>query len=255
MQLRDRARRRAALGFAGVLLTALTLTVGGPGLGPDAGATPPALNVVPTNLPFGEATLGTYVGPLKLTIGNGSASEDTTTFVFSGPAPNDFAWTFGGNCPTPLDAAGKVIPMPAYSSCTVDFYFFPGALGARNATLSLIDTANSGAAITLSGTGGIGYYQVSTTGSVGYAGDAGFYGDASTLKLNHPIVGMAQTGDNGGYWLAASDGGVFNYGDAPFFGSAGALPLNKPIVGMAATYDATGPTGYWLVASDGGIFT
>ena len=43
------------------------------------------------------------------------------------------------------------------------------------------------------------------------------------LTLNHPIVGIAQTGDDGGYWLVASDGGIFNYGDAGFFGSAGGL--------------------------------
>ena len=53
--------------------------------------------------------------------------------------------------------------------------------------------------------------------------------------LNKPIVGIAQTGDDGGYWLAASDGGIFNYGDAGFFGSAGGLKLNKPIVGIAPT--------------------
>jgi hypothetical protein len=72
------------------------------------------------------------------------------------------------------------------------------------------------------------------------------------MKLNKPIVGMAETPDANGYWLVASDGGIFSYGDAKFFGSTGGMTLNQPIVGMAAT-----PTGlgYWLVASDGGIFT
>ena len=83
------------------------------------------------------------------------------------------------------------------------------------------------------------------------SGTTSLCGDASGLPLNHPIVGVAQTGDDGGYWLVASDGGIFNYGDAGFFGSAGSLPLNKPIVGMASTHDGG---GYWLVASDGGIF-
>ena len=125
------------------------------------------------------------------------------------------------------------MPLAANTSCTVDMYFYPGALGARNADLTLNDPAAAGTSITLQGTGGIGYYQVSSNGAVGYAGDAGFYGDASNVTLNHPIVGMAQTGDDGGYWLVASDGGIFNYGDAPFYGSTGGLALNKPIVGMA----------------------
>ena len=83
-------------------------------------------------------------------------------------------------------------------------------------------------------------------------GDATFHGDLGGTPLNHPIVGISATGDDGGYWLEASDGGIFNYGDAGFFGSAGGIALNKPIVGMASTIDGG---GYWLVATDGGIFS
>ena len=64
------------------------------------------------------------------------------------------------------------------------------------------------------GTGTIGYYEVDSQGFVAYAGDAAYYGDASSTHLNNPIVGMAATGDDGGYWLVASDGGIFSYGDA-----------------------------------------
>ncbi|MFC3690382.1 hypothetical protein [Aquipuribacter hungaricus] len=77
------------------------------------------------------------------------------------------------------------------------------------------------------------------------------YGDASSLPLQRPIVGMSATATGEGYWLVASDGGIFTYGDARFHGSTGNLRLNKPIVGMSVT--PTG-NGYWLVASDGGIF-
>jgi hypothetical protein len=80
----------------------------------------------------------------------------------------------------------------------------------------------------------------------------GFYGDASTLALNQPIVGMSPTADGKGYWLVARDGGIFTYGDARFYGSTGAIHLNQPIVGMSVTPDGG---GYWLVAADGGIFT
>jgi hypothetical protein len=100
-------------------------------------------------------------------------------------------------------------------------------------------------------------WAVSPNGRVytagGYSGPpANHYGDASSLPLNKPIVGMSPTSTGQGYWLVASDGGIFTYGDARFHGSTGALRLNKPIVGMSVT--PTG-NGYWLVATDGGIFS
>jgi subtilase family serine protease len=99
---------------------------------------------------------------------------------------------------------------------------------------------------------GDGYRFVASDGGVFDFGDAGFYGSTGSLRLNQPVVGMADTPSTNGYWLVASDGGVFNYGDAGFFGSMGGQHLNQPIVGMAATPDGG---GYWLVASDGGIFS
>ena len=137
-------------------------------------------------------------------------------------------------------------------TCQFDTFFIPGALGSRSATVNVADSLDSGATLALNGTGTIGYYQVSSNGTVAPFGDATSQGDLSTTPLNKPIVGMAATGDNGGYWLAASDGGIFPFGDASFFGSAGGLQLNKPVVGMAATPDNG---GYWMVATDGGIFS
>jgi hypothetical protein len=68
--------------------------------------------------------------------------------------------------------------------------------------------------------------------------------------LNEPVVGMAETPQEG-YYEVASDGGLFSFGPgAVFDGSMGGQPLNKPVVGMAV--DPTG--GYYEVASDGGIF-
>jgi hypothetical protein len=94
--------------------------------------------------------------------------------------------------------------------------------------------------------------KVYTWDTGAYPPDARHFGDASTLPLNKPIVGMSATPTGAGYWLVASDGGIFTYGDAKFFGSTGALQLNQPIVGMNTT--PTG-NGYWLVAADGGIFS
>jgi hypothetical protein len=218
---------------------------------PLTGTDTPPLAASTSSLDFGEATLGTYVGPLSVVVTNTSTSEDEfntdSDVVFSGVGANDYAAIPDETCLTGFDT----VRLNPGDSCRIDVYFTPGALGSRPATFSIDDALHSGLAVALSGTGGIGYYQVSSNGAVANFGDAASYGDASGIPLNHPIVGIAQTGDDGGYWLVATDGGIFNYGDAGFFGSAGSLRLNKPIVGMAATTDGG---GYWLVASDGGIF-
>jgi hypothetical protein len=243
MKLDILLRRCAAVGC-------VILAVSGISLAAPVGITPataaaPALIASTTQLTFREVTLGTYVGPLDVTLTNQSASSDTIRgYLFSGD--NDFLFD------NPQSKCSSTLAPGA--SCTMEFDFNPGALGQRNETVSVDDTANSGVTISMTGTGRVGYYQVSAQGAVGYNGDAAFYGDLAHTALNKPIVGIAPTGDDGGYWLVASDGGVFNYGDAAFDGSAGSIPLNKPIVGIAPD-DLRGPDGYLLVASDGGIFS
>ncbi len=96
-----------------------------------------------------------------------------------------------------------------------------------------------------------GYWIATNNGGVLAQNGARFYGSASNLVLNQPIVGMAATPDHRGYWLVARDGGIFAFGDAAFYGSMGGRALNAPIVGMASTRDGK---GYYEVASDGGIF-
>lgn len=96
-----------------------------------------------------------------------------------------------------------------------------------------------------------GFWVVKADGTVEAFGEAVDYGDAATLPLNQPMVGMAPHPSGEGYWLLGADGGVFSYGLAPFFGSTGSMRLNEPVVGMAAHPSGD---GYWFVASDGGIF-
>ncbi|MDP9403790.1 MAG: hypothetical protein M3P85_10810 [Actinomycetota bacterium] len=98
---------------------------------------------------------------------------------------------------------------------------------------------------------GLGYRLVARDGGVFAFGAAEFLGSTGNIRLNQPIVGMAETPSGNGYWMVASDGGVFAFGDARFFGSTGSIRLNQPVVGMAATPSGN---GYWLVARDGGIF-
>ncbi len=234
MQLKDRVHRWAAVAFSGAVLAAVPLVALGAGTAAPAGATPPpALSVSPAGLSFPVTTLGDFT-VLSFTVTNTSTTttDVVSGYVPSGTNPNDFGAKPGANCT--LDNSSNIDLAPG-ASCSITTVFNPGALGTRSATLTLIDELNSNAAVNVSGVGGIGYYQVDNAGTVAYAGDAAFYGDASTTHLNKPIVAIAPTGDNGGYWLVSSDGGVFNYGpSAGFHGSAGALPLNKPIVGMAA---------------------
>jgi hypothetical protein len=131
--------------------------------------------------------------------------------------PNGHVWNFGGAAPK-------------------------GTLAGTGLTQPLVATATTSD----------GFYALGSDGGVFTFGDAKYFGSTGALRLNRPIVGLAQTPSKRGYWLVASDGGVFSFGDARFFGSTGSIRLNQPIVGMTPT-----PTGkgYWLVASDGGVFS
>jgi hypothetical protein len=97
-----------------------------------------------------------------------------------------------------------------------------------------------------------GYRFTASDGGIFTYGNQPFCGSTGGIHINQPVVGIANTADDGGYWTVARDGGIFSFGDAQFYGSAGSIHLNQPIVGMAATPNSG---GYWLVASDGGIFS
>ena len=120
---------------------------------------------------------------------------------------------------------------------------------------TVVAAGNAGAAVpsAVSPTDdGRGFWVADTDGAVAPEGDAVSYGDASSLPLAAPVVGIATTTSGNGYWLLGSDGGVFSYGDARFYGSTGNIPLVQPALQMVAT--ASG-YGYWFVARDGGVFS
>jgi hypothetical protein len=199
------------------------------------------LTASPTALDFGGITLGDFSATDPVTLTNNSTSAVTiTSITIGGTASNDFAET--DNCTT----------VAAGASCVVNVFFVPGALGARQATLTPVTGSTPVPVVALTGTGTEGYYEVTAQGAVAAYGDANGLGGLTGTTLAQPIVASATTGDDTGYWLAAADGGVFTFGSAGYFGSTGAIHLNKPIVAMAATAD---DGGYWLVASDGGVFT
>jgi hypothetical protein len=249
----------SALAALVLVLSGASLAEGSFGADSSAGAASPRLlQIDPGVVEFPDTTLGTQTETSTILKNEGSSTDVVDllsgSVTFSGTGADDYQVIAGG-CPHPQQAGGDppavIILMPG-QTCGLEIYFTPGGLGDRSATMMIQGSADaSGLAVTVQGSGSIGYYEVDQKGTVAHIGDAAYYGDASGGPLNQPIVAMAQTGDNGGYWLVGSDGGIFNYGDANFYGSAGGIHLNQPIVGMASAHFGV---GYWLVASDGGIF-
>jgi Putative Ig domain len=165
-----------------------------------------------------------------------SASEAAV----GGTAP--YTWSLASGSLPPgltLSASGTITGTPTMAGT---FTF------TEKVTDSVAATATQAFTITVAG-GTQGYWLGAADGGVFTFGVAGFHGSTGSLRLNAPVVGIANT-PGGGYWLVASDGGVFAFG-APFFGSMGGQPLSAPIVGMAATPDGG---GYYLVGADGSVF-
>jgi hypothetical protein len=73
----------------------------------------------------------------------------------------------------------------------------------------------------IAGTGGEGYWTVTSDGAVYAFGDAVFRGGANEPDVTQPgveIIGIAGNGTKDGYWLYGSDGSIFSYGSAQFHG-------------------------------------
>jgi len=177
--------------------------------------------------------------------------------------------------PAGIIVAATVIPAPVtptltgttITNNTISREFYGVWLAGDSGTTltgNTITTTPGGRAVFNVPVAGTGYWMAASDGGVFSFGNAGFFGSMGSSHLNSPVVGLAQTSDQGGYWEVGADGGIFNFGDAAFYGSLGGSHLNKPIVGMAATpYESVVPPdqpkpagkGYWLVASDGGVFS
>jgi hypothetical protein len=135
------------------------------------------LQVVPALAQFPDTTLGTFSrvgapsGPYLL---NNTQTTDTinpeTDVSFSGPGADDYVITAGQCAPEGV----FVIVLTPGLFCFPDISFLPGALGNRSATMTIQGSADaSPIAVSLHGTGTVGYYQVDSLGHVAHAGDAG----------------------------------------------------------------------------------
>ena len=83
------ARRFTSLLLSTALFGAISV-IAATGAASGANVVTPRLTATESSLSFGEATLGTYVGPQSFTMTNNSAPT-TVTLVFSGAAADDFA--------------------------------------------------------------------------------------------------------------------------------------------------------------------
>jgi len=101
--------------------------------------------VAPTNLGFGNVTLGTTSAAQTLTLTAGSANLNVTGITVSAPYSRP-AGAAGGSCATGTLTAG--------TSCTINVVFTPTAAGAATGTVTIAaGAAVSGSPVTLSGNG------------------------------------------------------------------------------------------------------
>jgi hypothetical protein len=112
------------------------------------------------------------------------------------------------------------------------------------------ETSRSGVTGIASLPNGKGYWIVTKTGTVQAFGQARTY--PGKVPKGSDIVAITSSATGKGYWLAGSDGSVSAFGDARSHGSESGKAPKAPIVAMASTPSGR---GYWLVGSDGRVYT
>jgi len=157
--------------------------------------TGPQLGLSGTSVPFGTQTLGTSSVPQSVGIGStGTSALMISSISISGPAGGDFGIAGGTTCPV----AGGNVGSP--SSCGINLTFTPTAVGARNATLTIMDNApGSPHTVTLSGTGGT--VNPSFSGSVqqplGRDGSGHFVATVTISNTSAVLITSAQINTGG----------------------------------------------------------
>ena len=112
------------------------------------GVTPtPGVSLNPTNLNFGNQTVGTSSAAQKVTLtNNGTAALTISSITLTGTNTSDFTQT--NTCPISPNT------LAINGTCTISVTFSPTASGARSASVSVSDNAaGSPQSITLNGTG------------------------------------------------------------------------------------------------------
>jgi hypothetical protein len=109
--------------------------------------TPPTATVAPAKLAFAAEAIGKVSAAKKVTLTNSStngATLNAPTLFFTGANPTDFAIS-ANSCTANLAPGGK---------CTISITFSPTGIGARAATLNVMDNATSSPqTVAVTGTG------------------------------------------------------------------------------------------------------
>jgi Abnormal spindle-like microcephaly-assoc'd, ASPM-SPD-2-Hydin len=148
--------------------------------GTGLGTAPPAVSLSLSSVNFPPQLVSTPSAPTVITVTNtGDLTLVVNGIIFSGMNTTDFSQT--NNCMGGL---------PGESSCAINVLFTPGAIGARSATLSVIDNAaNSPQTIAVSGNGNTDFSVSPATPSVTItAGQTAMY----ALSLS-PLGGFNQS--------------------------------------------------------------
>ncbi|HTV10456.1 MAG TPA: Ig-like domain repeat protein [Acidimicrobiales bacterium] len=208
-----------------------------------AGSTSAALNVQVENV--ASIAVSTRTNPTKIgqavtysAIVKPAASRGTVTFTKDGavvPACSSVRVVVGqAKCKITFYSGGRHVIAATYS----------GTVGvARSTSLSADESVSFPP---------IGYWLVTTAGTVYGEGGAPALGSTSTNASSGEAVGIAKSPGGRGYWVVTSRGTVAAFGTAHFYGDLPSIKVqSSDIVAIAPTHDGH---GYWLVGRDGGMF-
>lgn len=185
------------------------------------------LAAAPPTLAFGSQIVGTSSAAKSATITNsGSAPLTIGALAIAGAAASDFAQQSNpGAC-----ALGGVLAAGG-GSCTLEFVFTPGAVGARSASVTVGDGASNSVAVALEGSGTAG--DTCYTGSVpGGSATACFTGGGAACRFERAAFIALEGGPGSPPAGSAPDGFTFPYGlfDFATTGCAGGGTLDFSIV-------------------------
>ncbi len=138
----------------------LLLVLGVVTAAPVAGASTPKLSADPINLSFGDVPVGANSGPgipniediRGFTLNNGTGSTVTvdlaTGVSYSGAGAGDYSPVMPNGC-----IGAGTITLIADSSCFIDVYFHPSAVGDRSATMTITGSDSTTTVVSFSGFG------------------------------------------------------------------------------------------------------
>ena len=211
--------------------------------------------VAPTNLGFGNVTLGASSDAQTLTLTAGSANLTGASITITAPYSRPASDTGGTSCPTTA-----TFTLAANTACTINVVFTPAATGVVNGTVTIgAGAAVSGSPVALSGTGTKVDLTV-TGGPLLQFGDV-FVGQSSAAQTVTLSNTSSPSGAVSGVSVAGLTGGPFarSGGNCPTtatFTLAATGPNSTCTINVRFTPTAANPvTGTLAVAAGAGFFT